>query len=993
MALTVDWIRRDSAGTILATTDLTAILLKDSLHVTQALNDEPDTCSFELRPQSAPGVAYADQIVADGATHYWRLNEASGTTASDRIGAAHGVISGGVTLGQPGSLADGSTAMTFDGINGKIVTTPVAFVPPFTIEVWFRTTVTNPRKVIFSNTWGVDSNVTLFNENTTELFLYLGTGGVSQPIPVDGLWHHIVCIFPTTPTVELYLDGLLLESKSRGLAWGVGVTRPLSLGFEAEWASTPMHGDLDEVALYPHALTPAQIAQHYALRTSIHPPWEALIPQVGEEIRVTWSPGVAYADQIVADGATHYWRLNEASGTTASDRIGTADGTISGGVTLGQPGALADGSTAMAFDGTETGHIRVPHAAFLDVGTSQSVSWEAWVRIDVLTTAETAIVFMDSTAPAAPFVGGMVFEVWRGDGWVYFVMFDADDESVQYYAGVSFGALGVYHHVVGVLNRENSTLTVYCDGIAGDPVDVPIGADFSAMPSADFMMGRGNLYDPPGWDGLVGRIDEVAIYPLALTGAQIAQHYALRTSIHPPAPAETLFHGFILVTQFDWRLNNLQPPWLAVQCQDALWRFDARLVTYRFPAQSVTQSIADLVRYFCNLDPVTSHPLDFVTTAVVAGMPSLPAFDVVNQRPSTVMRTLTAAVGGAFYVAGLTVHAWAGSLTEPGLTNPAPLTVDLATLQSFRLTTDATQVRRRVLVEGRRSRRSCPIRPTRRRRPSRSGSRSRMRRRLSPRRRRGSCVSAHNGCSWGTSWRRRRRARTPRRRRPMRRIPPARMSLFLKPMPMLPPPFGWVRVGNQYGRYGSYTGDPLTGVWSLGVAGAEAPYGAFTVPIPANETVEWIDGVASMTTAGINWRVGGGELPTDETRAAVVNTEVVTLAIAQAAASAWPELESLVQDGRYSYAGAQARADTDLETFQDPLRSVEWVTEDAHAQPGRSQVIALSSPAVTPPIDLTVTILTVDLTFPLATRPPRRACTGGLLKPSLFLDLVVMTSD
>ena len=67
------------------------------------------------------------------------------------------------------------------------------------------------------------------------------------------------------------------------------------------------------------------------------------------------------------------------------------------------------------------------------------------------------------------------------------------------------------------------------------------------------------------------------------------------------------------------------------------------------------------------------------------------------------MRTLTAAVGGGFYVDGLTVHAWAGSVTEPNMPNPTPLTVGLSTLKSFRLTTDATQLRRRVLVEGRRT--------------------------------------------------------------------------------------------------------------------------------------------------------------------------------------------------------------------------------------------------------------------------------------------------
>src|SRR5580765_159064 len=55
----------------------------------------------------------------------------------------------------------------------------------------------------------------------------------------------------------------------------------------------------------------------------------------------TYPPG-SYAALVVADGASHYWRLDETSGTTAVDVIGGANGTISGGVTLNQPGAVTD---------------------------------------------------------------------------------------------------------------------------------------------------------------------------------------------------------------------------------------------------------------------------------------------------------------------------------------------------------------------------------------------------------------------------------------------------------------------------------------------------------------------------------------------------------------------------------------------------------------------------------------------------------------------------
>ena len=105
-----------------------------------------------------------------------------------------------------------------------------------------------------------------------------------------------------------------------------------------------------------------------------------------------------------------------------------------------------------------------------------------------------------------------------------------------------------------------------------------------------------------------------------------------------------------------------------------MWRFDARIVTYRFPAQSVRASIALLVKQFCNLDPSVPHPLDFLTTAVQAGMPAIPAFDVVNQRPSTVMRTLWPPWGAASISTGFTVHAWAGSAERTGADESA--TVD-----------------------------------------------------------------------------------------------------------------------------------------------------------------------------------------------------------------------------------------------------------------------------------------------------------------------------
>jgi hypothetical protein len=457
-----------------------------------------------------------------------------------------------------------------------------------------------------------------------------------------------------------------------------------------------------------------------------------------------------------------------------------------------------------------------------------------------------------------------------------------------------------------------------------------------------------------------------------------------------------LFHGYVLVTQEDWRLGNLQAPWLSVQCQDAMWRFDARIVVYKFPQQSVSQSIADLVRLFCNLDPESAGALDFSTAFVQPGMPIIPAVEVMNERPSTVLRTLTAAVGGGFYIEGLNVHAWAGSVSEPGQADPVPLTVGLKSLKSFRLTTDATQVRRRVLVEGRRTSTLIGW-------PESIASHTNMM---------GIPLSdasmfdltlpsnSPQLTRTGAAWLRMTYPNTAGSAAPNAlqtkvavAYAPTQQELHVEAVPVAPAPSGWIRVGGQIGRYNAITGNPLTGVFQLHIIEESfLPYGHFTSPMKIGETVEWVDGVMGMLQA--KYGPWDSNLTWAETAfAQVVGAPVVTLGTAQMALDGWPPLEGFVQDGRYSYAGAQARAAADLDAFKDPLKSVEWVTEDVTALPGRSQVIALESATIDPPIKLTVTILSVDLSFPLRTLAPRRACAGGILKPSTFLDLVVTTQN
>jgi hypothetical protein len=225
--------------------------------------------------------AYADQVLADGAVAYWRLDEISGLTARDSIGGNNGTISGGVTLNQPGALA-GDSAMAFNGINGQIAIPNGPAVSgiglgPLTFEFWLRETVVqiNERLLdVSSNGSPTYAGFMAFRPDAVSLGVTMrdpvtsGATLVAQgPLPADGQWRHIVGVLTrgTSDTMSLFINGVLIQTQS-GSVTGVdySLTGNLLLGsLYIPTAGYFFGGFLDEVAIYHTALSPAQILAHY----------------------------------------------------------------------------------------------------------------------------------------------------------------------------------------------------------------------------------------------------------------------------------------------------------------------------------------------------------------------------------------------------------------------------------------------------------------------------------------------------------------------------------------------------------------------------------------------------------------------------------------------------------------------------------------------------------------------------------------------------------
>ncbi len=211
---------------------------------------------------------YAMAVLGDHPAAYWRLGESGGSIAEDSVGPHPGTLSGNVTVGQQGALADGDRAMRFDGTTGAI---QVPGAPSFalsgdlTLELWVNV-AHGGRQTLVSKDYLREFELTL--EPNGELNFYQGNGVVSGNVrSVNGavarnVWQHVV-VTRSGNTIAFYVNGVSRGTGTATVAAAPG-SAPISIG-RAKSGGRYTNGWLDEVAIYPAALSPAQVATHYLL--------------------------------------------------------------------------------------------------------------------------------------------------------------------------------------------------------------------------------------------------------------------------------------------------------------------------------------------------------------------------------------------------------------------------------------------------------------------------------------------------------------------------------------------------------------------------------------------------------------------------------------------------------------------------------------------------------------------------------------------------------
>jgi len=215
---------------------------------------------------------YAQDVAADGASHFWRFGETSGTAVVDWAGYDGMTVNSGVTRGAAGSInGDSNGASTFDGNTGFAVNgAPIPGPNTFTEEAWFQTTSTTGGKIISfgdqpsGNSGNYDRHIYMDGNGYVWFGVYNNGMYLAQSAKTynDGIWHQAVATMSSTGLV-LFVDGVKVAANS-GTTVGQSYTGYWRVGGDSAWNGNPyFNGNIDDAAVYPTVLTLMQIQKHY----------------------------------------------------------------------------------------------------------------------------------------------------------------------------------------------------------------------------------------------------------------------------------------------------------------------------------------------------------------------------------------------------------------------------------------------------------------------------------------------------------------------------------------------------------------------------------------------------------------------------------------------------------------------------------------------------------------------------------------------------------
>jgi hypothetical protein len=226
-----------------------------------------------------------------------------------------------------------------------------------------------------------------------------------------------------------------------------------------------------------------------------------------------------YPAAVLADHPEAYWRLQETSGTVAHDSAGSDNGFYTN-VALAQQGFTNSNPAELA-------------AGFGGLYGVSENSYVGGMTLDLASTTNTAFSAEAWVNGYGPTGGAIVGKGWGGGGEEFYIDCGGANGAYRFFvrntSGTAVNATssvlpdGNWHHVVGVCDEIHGSLYLYLDSqlIASNSVSGGIQTTTNPYMNIGSRQSAKADYD----EQLSSDISEVAIYPYALSAAQVQTHY------------------------------------------------------------------------------------------------------------------------------------------------------------------------------------------------------------------------------------------------------------------------------------------------------------------------------------------------------------------------------------------------------------------------------------------------------------------------------------
>jgi hypothetical protein len=420
-----------------------------------------------------------------GLVGHWKLNETSGTTASDSSGIGNNGTVTGTATWTTGARDNGFSANYTNGDDYITVANSTSLEnvqeDSYTVAAWFKPLSTPPGSgsnnnanygILMKQGWHTGVYYTNVNTFAFEHFL---TGDVSiwagsSTTYAAGTFHHVAAtVNRSTGAVKIYVNGELQGTNSftanaaareyGTMPWRLGIGSPGA----AEWR-WPAHGVVDDARIYNRALD-------------------------AEEVRALY-------------GLMAHWKFNEGSGTAIADSSGNSRHAAFG---TGSPAWISSGpyGNALEFSGSNDA---VTNASFPPPNEG-TVTF--WFRNDGLSGIQRLFG-----------LGGN----WEGrlepDGLIYFDLGASGTDS-GFYTTQPLTSNGSWHHVAAVYDTDDESYQVYFDGQLqkSGTGAVNLAPQSAALLSFATRTGSVERFD--------GALDDFRIYDRKLTAAEVLDLYGL----------------------------------------------------------------------------------------------------------------------------------------------------------------------------------------------------------------------------------------------------------------------------------------------------------------------------------------------------------------------------------------------------------------------------------------------------------------------------------